>query len=85
MSKVEFSPPIPITDFCGFCGNKIPEEQIMTTGITCADCKRPVCPSCKADVREVGLDGCPYCKTIHLDDSNKGVKQALKEIYNKIG
>ena len=83
MSKTEFAPPIPITNVCGFCNTKIPEKQIMTTGITCVDCKRPVCPSCKTDINQVGLDGCPYCETIHLDDSNVGVKRALKEIYEK--
>ncbi|KKK48428.1 hypothetical protein LCGC14_3145240, partial [marine sediment metagenome] len=83
MSKVEFSPPEPITEACGFCGTKIPEEEIVLIGITCGDCRRPVCPSCKTEIGEAGLTGCPYCKTVQLDENSVKVKQALTEIYNK--
>ncbi len=69
-----------ITNECVFCGQTISDDVLTQPGIIHADCHRPTCPDCIEDLKQTGLWGCWYCKTVDIDERNPEIQKELEKI-----
>ena len=77
-----FDPTSPkhITDECVFCKAAISRKILQKPETVCNECHRPTCPDCIEDLKQTGLWGCWYCKTVDIDERNPEIQKELEKI-----